>query len=436
MKKRLIKICLCLSVAFVLCCSFFGQNVKLNKSYALDIQDNVTFTFNEVSSFTAPYYFLSEYYNFDENDEEVTVDVPDNFYTYEELVDSYFPNTENDYLPYNCTVSYRPRLTVEGSELTLDILDYYLATGTFEETYIYSYNGFYQNGYNIGAYEYYYPYVANTALDIVLFDTSFNRIGYARLTYNRSSHSVSILSSQTGYSDITDLNYARFRFDSSTFNGLSSNYYLLFESTMSVYVYTDKYYEQNIYPCTYSYVSFSKLVNDVSINTFGNFDTSFYEYYKRTGVEGSNYYKEDMWKFRGDNSDSNISFSFPSLFNLGTTTTIYDVYDNSNANYNDGYNDGYANGNNVGYNNGYNEGRTTGYNNGYAQGDAVGYSRGVAESNNYSFIGLIGAVIDAPIRAFTGLLNFEILGVNLSGFLLGLFSIALVLFIYRKVKGW
>lgn len=56
-------------------------------------------------------------------------------------------------------------------------------------------------------------------------------------------------------------------------------------------------------------------------------------------------------------------------------------------------------------------------------------------NNDYSFFGLISAVIDAPIKAIRGLLNFDILGVNMFSFVTSLFSLAVVLMIVKLVLG-
>lgn len=110
------------------------------------------------------------------------------------------------------------------------------------------------------------------------------------------------------------------------------------------------------------------------------------------------------------------------IYYLSTSLSDNQYY---SAGYDDGVSAGYADGNTAGYSTGYNAGDTAGYNR--------GYNAGVADSNDYSFIGLIGAVIDAPISAFTGLFNFEILGVNISGFLLGLFTLCVVIVVVRKL---
>lgn len=124
------------------------------------------------------------------------------------------------------------------------------------------------------------------------------------------------------------------------------------------------------------------------------------------------------------------NYSFGGTF-IGYSTRTYFVKENltDNEYYSSGYVDGVSSG--------YSQGESAGYSTGYTAGDTAGYSRGynagVADSNDYSFIGLISAVIDAPISAFTGLFNFEILGVNISGFLLGLFTLCVVIVVVRKL---
>ena len=122
------------------------------------------------------------------------------------------------------------------------------------------------------------------------------------------------------------------------------------------------------------------------------------------------------------------------------------------------------------YNNGYNDGvaagEKSGYSKGFTAGDAQGYNRGVEVGGNYSFLGLFGAIFDAPIQALfggtttlpagttitdkngntttllssatvkrAGLLNFEIMGVNLSGFVLALFSLSILVVVIKFALG-
>lgn len=96
---------------------------------------------------------------------------------------------------------------------------------------------------------------------------------------------------------------------------------------------------------------------------------------------------------------------------------------------------GYKNGEQVGYDSGYAEGDSVGYNRGYDAGynigNADGFTDGVASANEYSFAGLLGAVFDVPVQTFQGLFNFEILGINLSGFLLALLTLMIILAITK-----
>jgi hypothetical protein len=63
-------------------------------------------------------------------------------------------------------------------------------------------------------------------------------------------------------------------------------------------------------------------------------------------------------------------------------------------------------------------GKNEGYNNGYAAGVAAG--------GNNNFMSLITAVVDAPIKAFTSLLDFDILGYNMKNLALALLTAGLL----------
>lgn len=97
-----------------------------------------------------------------------------------------------------------------------------------------------------------------------------------------------------------------------------------------------------------------------------------------------------------------------------------------NSGYSSGYNVGYDDGRRLGYTSGYKDGNNAGYNSGYA----VGFSSAVAE-DTYSFNSLFGAVIDAPIKAFRGLFSFEVFGVDMTNFLLSLFTVCVIITIIK-----
>ncbi len=71
----------------------------------------------------------------------------------------------------------------------------------------------------------------------------------------------------------------------------------------------------------------------------------------------------------------------------------------------------------------------------YHQGYNDGFNVGSADGANYSFLSLIGAVIDAPISAFTGMFDFTLLGVNLRSFILAMLTLAIVIVLIRIALG-
>lgn len=83
------------------------------------------------------------------------------------------------------------------------------------------------------------------------------------------------------------------------------------------------------------------------------------------------------------------------------------------------------------YNQAYNDGFSNGRNAGYQQG----FNAGVNDNNDYSFFGLIGAVFDAPISAFKGLLSFEVFGVDMTAFVSSLFALAIIVVIIKIALG-
>ena len=89
----------------------------------------------------------------------------------------------------------------------------------------------------------------------------------------------------------------------------------------------------------------------------------------------------------------------------------------------------------VAIDNAHKQGFDSGYQQGLTQGKDIGYAQGSKDQGDYTFLGLIGAVFDAPISAFKGLLNFDVLGVNMSSFVLALFSLAVIVLIVKIALG-
>lgn len=104
---------------------------------------------------------------------------------------------------------------------------------------------------------------------------------------------------------------------------------------------------------------------------------------------------------------------------------------NSNADYLNAYNNGFDDGNKSGYDSGYGDGYKKGSDVGYTNGYNKGYNLGTSSSGDYSFLSLIGAVIDAPLQALSGLLDFNLLGFNLLQFFYSIVTCALIVTVVR-----
>lgn len=127
-----------------------------------------------------------------------------------------------------------------------------------------------------------------------------------------------------------------------------------------------------------------------------------------------------------------ISFyTFDSQAQYFNTRTYYLSQDSDN--FNIGYNSGWSDGYNTGLNEGNSSGYSEGYNVGYSQGETNGYNDGLEAGSSYTFMSLISATVDAPIQAFLGLFDFEVFGVDMKKFILGLVLLSIVFIIIRLV---
>lgn len=136
-----------------------------------------------------------------------------------------------------------------------------------------------------------------------------------------------------------------------------------------------------------------------------------------------------------DVNENWLTFSFYVPKNYEFNSRVYYFIPEENITedqyYQSGYDEGVADGYEDGYNAGLQDNQELIYNNGFN----AGYEAGFDYSNDYSFNGLLGAVIDVPVNAFTSLLNFEVLGINILGFISGLLTLALIIFIVKVCVG-
>lgn len=154
---------------------------------------------------------------------------------------------------------------------------------------------------------------------------------------------------------------------------------------------------------------------------------------------------EHILEFYQDYNNTEFSSSYFAFYSERTYCTQYYVDSMQSATYNDGYEYGYNIGRTEGLNNNqaniYQSGYDEGFELGRIEGRNVGYQQGVDDAGNYTFLSLLGAVVDAPITALSGLLNFTILdnngvgGVNLLSFFYALMTLALIIFVVRLMLG-
>lgn len=161
--------------------------------------------------------------------------------------------------------------------------------------------------------------------------------------------------------------------------------------------------------------------------------------------------EERIWGTYTFTSSSPLNHGELQVFDFSANTSTspeYPVKQSPDAQYNFGYNEGYSygfdSGLTNGYERGYGEGSSIGYENGYNTGYDRGKIEGASNASDYSFLSLASAVFDAPIAVIVGtmqdtngdgvddtrvggLLNFDLLGVNVASFLLAIFTVCLII---------
>ena len=92
-----------------------------------------------------------------------------------------------------------------------------------------------------------------------------------------------------------------------------------------------------------------------------------------------------------------------------------------------------AQGYGLGYAKGVEDQKELDYNAWYMGRYNQGYSDGVKAAGEYTFLSLLGAVVDAPLQAVSGMLNFNLLGFNMLNFFYALLTCALVIAVIRLI---
>jgi len=273
------------------------------------------------------------------------------------------------------------------------------------------------------------------------YGTSFINVSFS---FNVSSSNSSVLTKQSTHVLSDDLNSTG-DFEGDSFLVPKDNTYKYFSLYISELYYMedgtlvgDDVYCDAIALCNSS--SFNSNIKSIVFGSYLNYPLldipftwfKYYNYVKYVDNNG-NYILFAIVITNNDGSFDEITE--PELFALDYRTYYIDQ-DISDT---DVYNQGYEMGKLDGYNSGYSVGNTNGYDNGYKAGEVfgynAGYSAGSEDSNQYTFLNLISATIDAPMTYFQKLFNFELLGVNLQGFLMALFTLCVVVTIVKLCLG-
>ena len=129
--------------------------------------------------------------------------------------------------------------------------------------------------------------------------------------------------------------------------------------------------------------------------------------------------------------DEGFSFAFTDTTNNAYTVG---VEEGRSQGYTKGYAEGLEKGTNEGTHKGYQSGYKEGHDEGYKEGDNAGYYRGRAdESRKSGFASMIFAVVDAPVQAFKGLFNFNVLGFDMSAFALSIITVAICITVLKVI---
>lgn len=238
------------------------------------------------------------------------------------------------------------------------------------------------------------------------------------LSYDTSNNtSISsknnLLSMSWGYSETNDI--LSLTFEINTSNNIARGFFMNVSDYVIVTMYNNRYFVTSS-PALYS-----------AYNSY------------LTGLTGSSLTENELYQ-NGYNVGYNKGFNDGNN-NVKNNPNNYDLYTKYqyDTNYTNGKNDGITIGeDNIKNNpNNYDLYTKTQYDSNYTNGKNLGYSTGytagVNDSNDYTFIGLIGSVIDAPIKAFTGLFNFELLGFNLLNFVKALFTLMVIIVVARFI---
>lgn len=393
-----------------------------------DLIDNVYFNIDHIDDFVS----VGDYYDID------FVYSSNSVYWVECLL-------PNQYIPYDDLVFYN----VNIFDYSSDYRGYAYTYEELREIYSKAIEDSYQDGVtSSGNYDSGYADGYNQAMDDVS-DKVMGFFGFSKWNAKVGQGYDESNSTYMPSFTINPFNFMSYEYGSpsyidlkqSTFNVFSNSYQSIlpyFNSTL-----TFEAYDLNIDP-NYFFLGFESNISGLNgSNIEDNFYVRVYDnlgnFYQGEFVVFTQTYYQIRFDFRdmpdGAYIERFLIDSYVRVFvapQEGEYLTLIDYGVDYMLGFDDGYELGYDDALrnyqdliNAEYQRGLRDGETIGYNN--------GYNAGVSAANEYSFMGLIGAVVDVPIRAFTSLFNFEILGINLANFFFALLTVALILAIIKLI---
>ena len=206
----------------------------------------------------------------------------------------------------------------------------------------------------------------------------------------------------------------------------------------AIYSYGNDYQYRNLFMSFALYDTYGTMITDglsVVIPVTNAMYSSFTNFYHELAM--------NLLSFNNDSELAPIDTNYIDLVSFAFTG-IADDYDSGfNDGFQSGYGGGFSDGESVGYNNGfeagYNDALSTlpqqlqeSYNQGYAAGYVVGSTSDSTITQIFSGILQVGLI---PVNFFLAIFNFEILGINISGFISAMMTVAITVIIVRLVIG-
>lgn len=149
---------------------------------------------------------------------------------------------------------------------------------------------------------------------------------------------------------------------------------------------------------------------------------TYFTWYDDTIDDGAGTYANTSF------SASTVSSTFRANTYEVDLTNLYNVVNSRFGSADGGYEEGY----NTGYGVGYNNGTETGYDTGYSDGYTDGVQTDTTVFTIFNGILSIGMV---PINAFLAMLNFTVLGINISNFVMSLLTVLITIWVVRLITG-